>query len=382
MNENGNPQRPTLLVVDDTPDNIVILSSFLKNTYRIKVATNGLKALELAAADVPDLILLDIMMPEMDGYEVCQRLKEIESLKDIPVIFLSSLNEAMDKVKAFQAGGVDYVTKPFQAEEVRARVETHLKIRQLQIELIKQNEALQESYEKLQALSEQKDEFMRIASHDLKNPLTCILGFASLAEMVISKPEEIECLRDSLARIKDQSRIMEKIIGDFLDFHAMEDGQIKLAIEPVNLNELAQTVFENNSAYAASKEIDLQLNLDGALPEVDCDKSRINQVMENLLSNAIKFSPKGAWVRVITKSENGIATLEVVDSGPGLTEEDMGKLFKKYAKLSNKPTGGEKSSGLGLAIAKKVMELHCGKIGARNNADTGATFWFDLPVKF
>ena len=148
--KNEASEKPTILIVDDTPTNITLLTELLKGQYRLRVATNGIKALDaLGAGEPPDLVLLDIMMPEMDGYEVCRRMKENDAVKDVPVIFLSALNETMDKVRAFSVGGVDYVTKPFQVEEVRARVETHLKIRSLQKELEQKHGQLQENYTQL-----------------------------------------------------------------------------------------------------------------------------------------------------------------------------------------------------------------------------------------
>ena len=381
MTMNGQQRKDTILVVDDTPDNIALLSSLLKDQYRTKVATGGEAALKIAgSADPPDLVLLDIMMPEMDGYEVCRRLKENERLKDVPVIFLSALNETMDKVKAFGMGGVDYVTKPFQCEEVQARVATHLKLRRLQMELEKQNRQLQENYEQLNRLNAQKDEFLRIASHDLKNPLTCILGYAALVEEIVKPgtamtPEMYNCVE----RITRQCRVMQKIIVDFLDFQAMEDGQFKLTPKPADLNELVRAAVENNAGYAAGKTISVSLSLEPELPRITVDGSRISQIAENLVNNAIKFSPKGRQVAIHTRSGEGFVLVEVRDTGPGLTDADLQKLFVKYAKLSNKPTGGEKSSGLGLAICKKLIDLHRGQIGARNNSEGGATFWFQLP---
>ena len=175
---------------------------------------------------------------------------------------------------------------------------------------------------------------------------------------------------------------MQKIIEDFLDFQALEDGQIKLTLEAVDLNELARDVLERNADYAAKKRITPHLDLERGSLLVNADKSRLNQVLENFVGNAIKFSPPGEQVTVCTrKTESGVL-VEVRDSGPGLTDEDMKKLFVKYAKLSNKPTGGEKSSGLGLAICKKVIEIQGGKTGARNNPGGGATFWFELPGSF
>ncbi len=375
-------EKPTILVVDDTPDNIALLTSLLRGLYKTKVATNGSKALEVATTGAPpDLVLLDIMMPEMDGYEVCRRMKEHEKLRDMPIIFLSSLSETVDKVKAFGVGGVDYVTKPFQIEEVRARVDTHLKIRRLQAELEKQNQQLQESYEQLSRLSAQKDEFLRIASHDLKNPLACVLGFASVIEDAVKPGEPLNSdMHGFLAKITSSARLMQKIIEDFLDFHAMEDGQIKLSLEPTALNDLARQSAEQNQAYAEKKSIQINSALAADLPRVRADASRIRQVVENFVSNAVKFSQAGCQVTVRTQPQSGFALVEVVDSGPGLTDDDLKKLFTKYAKLSNKPTGGEKSSGLGLAICKKIIDLHGGTIGARNNPGGGCTFWFQLPV--
>lgn len=376
-------EKETVLVVDDTPENIAILSSLLRDQYRTRVATNGADALEIASSNEtrPDLILLDIRMPEMDGYEVCQHLKKDPSLRDIPVIFLSALNETVDKVKAFSVGGIDYVTKPFHAVEVLARVETHLKIRRLQVALEKQNQVLQDNNEKLHQLHALKDEFLGIASHDLKNPLTCIIGFATIITQTIP-PGTImtEQIHGFLGKIMAQSLVMKKIIEDFLDFQAMEDGQIKLTREPIDLNELARSVLERNDGYAVKKGITLDLELDQALPVVSADKSRLNEVFENFVSNAIKFSPREKHLAVSTRKTDHGVLVEVRDSGPGLTVDDMKKLFVKYAKLSNHPTDGEKSSGLGLAICRKVIEMHGGQTGARNNPEGGATFWFALPA--
>ena len=374
-------EKPTILVVDDTKENVVVLTSLLTGLYKTKVATSGAKALEIALANPPDLVLLDIMMPEMDGFEVCRRMKENEGLRAVPIIFLSALNETADKVRAFSAGGVDYITKPFQFEEVRARVDTHLKIRQLQARLEKQNQQLQENYEQLTRLGEQKDEFIRIASHDLKNPLMCIQGFTSLVISSV-KPGDVmtEDAGSFLSKVISSTSLMQKIIVDFLDFQAMEDGQIALQLLPTDMNEIARKARDQNQAYADGKSITLALDLGADLPKSRADADRVRQVLENFVSNAIKFSTAGCEATIRTSCREGSLLAEVLDSGPGLTDEDMGKLFVKYAKLSNKPTGGEKSSGLGLAICKKIIELHGGRIGARNNPDGGSIFWFELPT--
>jgi signal transduction histidine kinase len=173
---------------------------------------------------------------------------------------------------------------------------------------------------------------------------------------------------------------MQRIIKDFLDFQAMEDGNFTLERYAINLNNIANNVIESNTSYATGKSITLHADLDPELPYVSADEARLMQVAQNLVGNAIKFCPAEAQVVVTTRLENGCVMLEVRDSGPGLKPEDMDKLFVKYARLNNKPTGGENSSGLGLAICKRMIELHGGKIGARNNPDRGATFWFSLPI--
>ena len=380
---NNDVEKQTVLVVDDAPENIAILCALLRGRYRTKVATNGANALEIASSKDgrPDLILLDIKMPDMDGYEVCRRLKENESLRDIPVIFLSALNETVDKVKAFSVGGIDYVTKPFHAEEVQARVETHLMTRRLQVELENKNLTLLEVNKQLRQLHELKDEFLAIASHDLKNPLTCIIGFAGIMDS-LTPPGTVltEETHSWAGKIMAQARVMQKIIEDFLDFQAMEDGQIKLTREDVDLSELARSVLERNADYAMKKTISTHLDLEEDLPLVNADRGRLNQVLENFTSNAIKFSQLGGCVTIGTRKNESVVLVEVRDCGPGIADDDMKKLFVKYAKLSNLPTGGEKSSGLGLAICKKVIEMHGGEIGARNNPETGSTFWFGLHI--
>ena len=376
--------RQTVLVVDDSPENIAILSSLLRGRHRVKVATDGERALAVAAApgDRPDLVLLDITMPGMDGFEVCRRLKADTDTAEIPVVFLSALNETEDKVRAFDIGGVDYVTKPFQAEEVMARVETHLHIGRLRAELERQNDSLIETNRRLNEVNALKDEFMRIASHDLKNPLTCILGFTGVLD-TFTPPGAVMTTEAHgwLAKIKGQCRTMQKIIEDFLEFQAMEDGQLKLTRETLDVNELARDTLERAAGYAVKKGIEPHLDLDPALAPIRADKGRLSQVLDNLAGNAIKFGESGSHVTIRTRSTVGGVRVEVSDSGPGLTANDLSKLFVKYAKLGNLPTGGEKSSGLGLAICKKVVELHGGVIGARDNGPDGpgATFWFELP---
>jgi len=383
-------RRKRVLVVDDEASNRELLEALLTSLgHDVDMAADGSAA--LAKLDPShDLVLLDVMMPGIDGFEVARRIRNESAVSDIPICMVTVLSGKEERLRAVEAGANDFIAKPIDKMELKVRTASLLKtkeaqdtIKRYQAELEAQNCLLQENYEQLRKLGELKDEFLRIASHDLKNPLTCILGFASIIDSQTQPGTAMTAETHGwAARITGQCRVMQKIIEDFLDFQALEDGQINLTLEAVDLNELARDVLERNTGYAAKKLITPHLDLESGSLLVNADKSRLNQVLENFVSNAIKFSPQGEQVTVCTrKTESGVL-VEVRDSGPGITDEDMKKLFVKYAKLSNMPTGGEKSSGLGLAICKKVVEMQGGNTGARNNPGGGATFWFELPGSF
>jgi signal transduction histidine kinase len=248
-------------------------------------------------------------------------------------------------------------------------------LRQTEKDLRKANEELQE-------LGEMKDEFMRIASHDLKNPLSSVLSANSLVVDMLQPGTEITpSMHDLMKRSLNGARQMKNIIEDFLDFRVIEDGEFQLRKQPVNLNRLVHDVLDSNQDYAEKKHIRTRLELAEDLPEIAADFSRISQVVQNLLSNAIKFSHEETVVCARTIRNGSTVTLEVQDQGPGLSDEDLSNVFGKYKRLSNRPTGGEKSSGLGLYISKQLVQLHGGQIGVRNNPDRGASFWVQLPVQ-
>ena len=232
-------------------------------------------------------------------------------------------------------------------------------------------------------LDQLKDEFMSIASHDIKSPLTTIKGFAAILKDTCKSGTVINTdSYNCIDRIHKQSNTMQKIIDDFLDFQALEENKLRLDVALEDLNELARSVADEHAEYAHEKEVHLNSdNLDNELM-VEMDADRIGQVIRNFVSNAIKFCFPNNSISILSRLENGNAVIEVKDTGPGLSDEDFNDLFVKYARLSNKPTGGEKSSGLGLAICKQLIEMHHGEIGATNNEDQlGVTFWFKIPLK-
>jgi two-component system sensor histidine kinase/response regulator len=352
----------SVLVVDDNEDNRDMLSRRLKRQgYTVSVAENGYQALDMIGAEKFDLILLDIMMPGISGMDVLKTLRETYTVADLPVIMATAKDQSEDVVAALKMGANDYVTKPLDFPVVLARVQSQLALKRL---------------------SKLKDDFLRIASHDLKNPLTVILGTVKMVQKHVPpgstmSPEAHELL----SKITKRAAEMQNIIEDFLDFQAMQDGELNLVLTQTNLNDIAHDAKESNHEYAAGKGVELVLELNPDLPVIQADPSRLTQVVRNFVSNAIKFGPRGSRVVIRTRVENDMQVLEVSDAGPGLSEDDMSRVFSRYAKLSNKPTGGEKSSGLGLSIAKQMIDLHGGEIGVNNNAEAGATFWFRLPSR-
>ena len=350
-----------LLVVDDNELNREMLSRRLqRKNYDVTVAAGGQEALDLIYKDDFDLVLLDIMMPDITGLEVLSTLRKQFSTAELPVIMATAKIQSEDIVAALNLGANDYVTKPIDFAVLLARVDTHLRLKNL---------------------FKLKDEFLSMASHDLKNPLFVIVCQAYLIENKVPIGSTMtEEAMEMISKVTMHAKNMQRIIADFLDFQAVDDGHIRLNKTPLNLQSLAEKVVENYQPYAAEKQIELEATpyTENGEPLVYADMARLEQVMQNLVGNALKFNPPQGNVRVGVVATEDRVRFNVNDSGPGLSPADLEKIFVHAGKLSNKPTGTESSSGLGLSICKKLVELHEGTINAENNPDKGACFWFEL----
>jgi len=366
-------QQDTLLIVDDTPENIGVLFECLADqNFKIFVAENGSDALEIAKEKRPDLILLDILMPGINGFETCRQLKNIPQTEDIPVIFMTALSETSDKVKGFQLGAVDYVTKPFQQEEVLARIKTHLSIRQLQNQLQVQNEQLIK-------LNQEKNEFLGIAAHDIKNPLTAIQSVAEVIELDYETMSKNDMVKGA-KRISVTTRQLFTLIDNLLDINAIESGKFNISPSRIDIFPTLQSVVMTYTHRAKTKDITVDFQSPEKQYHAFVDENTIVQVLDNLISNAIKYSPPGKPVNIrVTKSEKFIRC-EIQDEGAGLSESEQQKLFQKFSKLSTKPTGGEHSTGLGLFIVKKLVETMNGKVWCESELGKGTTFFVEFPV--
>jgi signal transduction histidine kinase len=354
MTATGPPETATVLVVDDSPANLLLLERMLERTgFEPLTARSGELALEAARARAPDLILLDISMPDMDGYEVCERLKADAALRDIPVIFISARNQTIDKVKAFGVGGVDYITKPFQFEEVQARIRTHLRLRRL---------------ERL------RDDLTQMVIHDLRNPLTVICGFLDILEG--REAQALSAGTQALVTVARRSaEDLLMMIGSILDVARMGAGAMKLRREPCDLGALARSVLAATQPLPGDRAVTIDAH--EPAPGFTADVALLRRVLQNLLGNALRYTPAGGVVRVVVAPSPGEIRVAITDAGPGIAPEHQGRIFEKFGQVGDRRN--RVGSGLGLTFCKLAVEAHGGRIGVESEVGRGSTFWVTLP---
>lgn len=368
---------PHILVVDDNYQNIEIARSYLSSlNYKVSMATSGRKALSMLENELPDLIILDIMMPVMDGFEFCSIIKSKKATKDIPVIFLTALSETRDIVKAFNYGAVDYITKPFTREEFILRVKNHINI-------IYQQKLIKEQNQKLQSLNSEKDGLLQITVHDLKNPLQSILGYTDLILRKISKSDPVDILK-FVNPLRDSTIQAINIINDLLEVNKLEAGNYILEMSECDFGFILSKAVNANLNHAKSKDINVQFCRHDNIIKVDADAAKLERVFDNLISNAVKFTPHGKNIIIncCTADFNNktYALAEIIDEGPGFREDDIPKIFTKFAKLSAKPTGDESTTGLGLSIVKKLTDAMGGEISFETEYRRGTKFTVIFPL--
>lgn len=355
-----------ILVVDDQESNVQVVGNILGELgFEIMAATTGEQALRRLAARPPDLVLLDLLMPGMDGLEVCRRIRELPGGGELPVIFLSADDDKNSVVRALQAGGVDYVTKPFNPSELTTRVRTHL--------------ALKAARDRLRQLAEDKDELLGILAHDLKNHLG---GMQMSAQLLNDRATSLadQRLARMTANILDATTQMSAFVHEFLANSSADRG-LALKVEALCLSDIAKAAVEQYQEAARRKEITLLYQSEESPVIVGADRAALDQVLGNLLSNALKFSPPGkrVWVSVEPAAFGG-GLCRIKDEGPGFTAEDRTMMFRRYRRLSARPTGGEPSTGLGLSIVKKLMEGMRGTLTCDSTPGAGAAFAITFPA--
>lgn len=361
-------EKTSILIVDDVPENLRLLSAMLEQTgFLVRPVTSAKRALAAARREPPSLILLDIQMPEISGLEMCQQLKADAALKEIPVIFISGLDETQDKVRAFAAGGVDYIVKPFQESEVRSRIHTHLELR-------RQKLALQENYRQLQKLEQLRQDLTHMIIHDMNTPLMVIRGYLELLET-----SEAETLSKSgkkyITEASNGTRRLLSMTQEMLIVSKLEAGQLQLHPEPLDLVALMRKLVLTNNQLQNSQQV--KVKTAPATLTVSADRELLERVLQNLLNNALKFSPETAVVYLAIIAAEKQVRIEVSDTGSGIAPEFHQKIFEKFGQVE---TGNKRrGSGLGLAFCKLAVAAHGGEIGVESVLDQGSTFWFTLP---
>jgi signal transduction histidine kinase len=366
-------KKPILLIIDDIIDNLMLLGEAMSPEYTVRVATGGKQGLDIALqSPQPDLILLDIMMPGMDGYEVCRRLKADQRTRHIPVIFLSALDKESDELQGLDAGAVDFITKPFKLEIVRARIGT-------QIELLRMRQQLQDARLKAEAASQSKSVFLANMSHEIRTPMSAIIGMTDLAlEKVVDEQQ-----RKYLETVKLSADSLLALINDILDFSKIEAGQMELDEHPFILAEAVEAAVRTVSVLSKEKGLAILIDIAEDVPEaMEGDSLRFRQIILNLLSNSIKFSEQGPVRIQIRLADSGPETITlqiaVIDKGIGIKADKIGSIFSAFSQEDSSVSRKFGGTGLGLAICRQLCELMDGSISVESEQGKGSTFTFTV----
>jgi two-component system sensor histidine kinase/response regulator len=360
-----------VLVVDDNDANRLLLQELLEQEgHQVLLAANGVEALESAAIDRPDLMLLDVNMPRMDGLEVCRRLRADPATRALPIILVTALAERAHRLEGIAAGANDYLTKPIDRTDLLLRVGSALGLRRLHREVTEQ-------YRQLQVLEKTRDSFVHMMVHDLRTPLTGIMGFLDLARQELAELKQPGLLAD-LDEVRRGVSALADMVSNVLDVSRSETETMPLRRAPADLGQIAAeaiaTLGRLSFATVALEAPPLPVSAD-----VDSDVMR--RVIANLVGNAVKFTPRGGAVRVEVSSGSDGAEIRVTDSGPGIPAEYHEKIFEKFGQAEMTKAISGRSSGIGLTFCKMAVEAHGGRIGLRSDVGLGSTFWVSVPPR-
>ncbi len=365
-------QKENILVVDDQMTNLKILSSILSKEYSLGIANSGENALKYLENNTPDLILLDIMMPEMDGYEVCQKIKQNEAYKDIPIIFLTAKTDIDDVVKGFEYGAVDYIAKPFNISELKVRVRNHLNLQAARNELKKANA-------KLKKINQEKDRFFSIIAHDLRSPLS---GFAGLSELLVQqiRANNLDMIEKYASAMQHSSKITMELLLNLMTWSRAQTGTLEYKAETLSIPGIVNENIALLQNSADEKSITLTTEISGD-DTFSADKEMMGVVLRNSISNAIKFTNVGGSVKISAEKNASEVKFFVVDDGIGMNKEMVDSLFRIDTKVRRLGTNKEPSTGLGLLLCKEFVDMHGGQIIVESEEGKGTKISISIPVK-
>jgi two-component system, sensor histidine kinase and response regulator len=346
-----------ILIVDDEPDNLLLLERILAaQGYRVRTATSGPKALAAAQLQLPDLILLDILMPEMDGFEVCRQLKADERTRDVPVLFLSALDELKYKIQAFAAGGVDYITKPFQVDEVAARLHAQFALRDLHLQIQAANARLGRQLKELEARNEELDAFAHTVAHDIKNPLTMIVGCTDslLSDHTVMSNEDRE---ESLRALKQSAVKMVNIVDELLLLASVR--RVEVTLEPLDMNHVVDQACRRLAYLIQERQAEIVAPPEW--PQAVGHAPWIEEIWVNYISNGCKYGGIPPRLELGARLvADGWVQFWVHDNGDGISPEDQARVFAPYTRfahmLDGLPAVRARGYGLGLSIVHRIVE--------------------------
>ena len=367
-----------ILVVDDNPANVDLLEAHLVGAgYEVIPAYSGAEALSKVQTDPPDLILLDIMMPGINGFEVCRTLKEGEETRFIPVVMVTVLTEVEDRVRALEVGADDFLSKPVDKNELLARVRSLIRVKRLHDQLEQAKRRVEQQNAELIRLQRMRDELVHMMVHDLKNPLSGVFSRLQMLDHYESA-NMTEWQRRNIRKALQSGQMLLNMITTILDVHRMEEGKLALHLEPVSLRELVDQSISEVVGEAEEANVDVPSDI----PTVEIDRSLIRRVLDNLLINAKKYTPRNGEFGVrVRKGEGDTVVVSVWDTGEGIPKEFHEKIFEKFGQVETQAAGQRIGSGLGLTFCKMAVERHGGTIWVESEVGKGSTFSFTLPVK-
>lgn len=369
-------EKAKILIVDDLEENLYSLEHIIEKEDReIIKANSGNEALKLARTHEFALVITDVQMPEMDGFEFIELFRSRKNTKNVPVIFATAINKEKEYViKGYSEGAVDYLYKPLDPNIVSAKVDIF-------VTLYNQQRALQLQYEELDALNQLKNKFLGMAAHDIRNPLAIIEFYSKslITELkpMVHDPKKIH----ELENIFISTKFAQNLVNDFLDISKIESGNIELEEEMVDVAAFMEANILFNQVFANKKNIKLKGEVETKGLRTAFDKNKINQVFNNLITNAIKFSHEGTTVHLSAKKDGNDLVFSVRDEGQGIPENELDNLFDAFKQTSVKSTAGEKSTGLGLMIVKKILDAHEADISVTSTVGKGSCFQIKLPLK-
>jgi two-component system sensor histidine kinase/response regulator len=384
-------KKQRILIVDDNPTNRAICQDLFHDEYCLDEAHDGYEALQRIETVTPDVILLDVMMPGIDGYEVCRRIKSNPTTQDIPVIMVSAKGQINEIIHGYESLADDYVVKPFVNSELKARVRAMLRLKSALDELHaayrmlhERTQKLEEANERLKELDKIKGAFTAMLVHDLRSPLSVVQVALQMltSHKIISQPEYQALVQESLGSCNE----LFDLTGDLMEVFRTEAAEMVLNRSMCRVDHLVEEVHRQTAVLGIKKNIQVNLKVQENIPELSIDPAKMQRAVNNLLHNAIKFTPRGGAVSIVVsklasdpEGTSAELSIQITDSGEGIPPEGLAHIFDPYYQASTKHAGI--GSGLGLAIVKKVVAAHGGEVKVQSTIGQGSTFTIVLPIE-